>query len=175
LKYCRLDIDKTAKLQINASLRMGLKQVRSSQKETRLLLEKNAEMTVNGDFTMYSDSYIRVVKKGKLILNSGFINEGVQITCASKITIGKECTIARDVVIRDYDAHIIETPYYEISKPIEIGNHVWIGNRAMILKGVKIGDGSIIAAGAIVTHDVPENCIAGGVPAKILKDNITWH
>jgi acetyltransferase-like isoleucine patch superfamily enzyme/coenzyme F420-reducing hydrogenase beta subunit len=175
LKYCRIQIDKTARLIINGSLTMGLQQVFSSRRETRLLLEPETKMTVNGNYTMYADSYIRIIKNGELVLKSGFINEGVQITCASKITIGEGCVIARDVVIRDYDAHRIDLPDYEIAKPIEIGKHVWIGNRAMILKGVKIGNGAIIAAGAVVTKDVPANCIVGGVPATIIKENINWH
>jgi acetyltransferase-like isoleucine patch superfamily enzyme/coenzyme F420-reducing hydrogenase beta subunit len=174
LKYCRLDIAKTAQLIIKGSLTMGRQQVLISHKETRLLLEPNAKMTVNGNYIMYADAYIRVIKNGELILNSGFINEGVQITCASKISIGEGCVIARDVVIRDYDAHTIDIPDYEITT-IEIGNHVWIGNRAMILKGVKIGDGAIIAAGAVVTKNVPAKTIVGGVPAKVIKENINWY
>jgi acetyltransferase-like isoleucine patch superfamily enzyme/coenzyme F420-reducing hydrogenase beta subunit len=175
LRYCRVKIDKTAELTINGSLLMGLKQVVSSHRETRLLLEANAKMTVNGNYCICADSYIRVIKNGELILNSGFMNEGVQITCASKITIGADCTIARDVVIRDYDGHTIDIAGYKIAKPIKIGNHVWIGNRAMILKGVTIGQGSIIAAGAVVTKDVPANCIAAGVPAKIIREQVEWH
>ena len=174
-KYSRLDIDKTSQLIINGTLLMGRQQVSTSHKETRLLLESNAKMTVDGNYTMYADSYIRVVKNGELILNSGFINEGVQITCASKMIIGEGCVIARDVVIRDYDGHTIELPDYEIAKPIEIGKHVWIGNRAIILKGVKIGDGAVIAAGAIVTKDVPAKTIVAGVPAKVVKENIDWR
>jgi acetyltransferase-like isoleucine patch superfamily enzyme len=108
-------------------------------------------------------------------LNSGFINEGVQITCASKIIIGKECAIARDVVIRDYDGHMVDIPGYEKAKPINIGNHVWIGSRAMVLKGVTIGDGTIVAAGSVVTKDLPSKCIAAGVPAKVIKENIVWY
>lgn len=175
LKYSRVQLHKTSKLLIDGSLVIGYKQVASSHKETRLLLEENAQMIVNGNFVMYSDSYIRVVGNGKLTLNSSFINEGVQITCASEITIGNGCAIARDVIIRDYDAHELNTADYKIAKPIEIGDHVWIGNRAMILKGVKIGEGSVVAAGALVVKDVPPNSIVAGVPAKVIKENISWH
>lgn len=62
-----------------------------------------------------------------------------------------------------------------MTKPIKIGNHVWIGINATILKGVTIGDGAIIAAGAVVNKDVEENSLVGGVPAKILKKNIFWE
>ena len=173
-KYCRISIDNTAKLSLNSSLVMGIKQLHSSKLETRLLLEENSSITINGTFGIYCNSYIRVIKGGELVLDTGFINENVHITCASKIYIGKGCTIARDVIIRDFDAHSIEQEGFEIAMPITIGNHVWIGNRAMVLKGVSIGDGAVIAAGAIVTKDVPPRTLVGGVPAKVIKQNISW-
>jgi acetyltransferase-like isoleucine patch superfamily enzyme len=154
---------------------MGFKQVKSSKIETRLHIAENGKMEVNGHFTMYTGGFIKIMKNGHLILNSGFINERVDITCASKITIGEGCTIARDVIIRDYDAHTIDIPNYKIAKEINIGKHVWIGNRAMILKGVTIGDGAIIGAGSIVTKNVPAGCIVTGIPAKIMKEDIKWH
>lgn len=57
-------------------------------------------------------------------------------------------------------------------KPIKIGNDVWIGTRVIILPDVVIGDGSIIGAGAVVTHSVPEKAVVGGNPAKIIKYRI---
>lgn len=57
-----------------------------------------------------------------------------------------------------------------IAKPVTIGNDVWIGGNVTILPGVHIGNNVVIAAGAVVTKDVPDNCLAGGVPARILKD-----
>jgi acetyltransferase-like isoleucine patch superfamily enzyme len=61
-----------------------------------------------------------------------------------------------------------------MTQPIIIGNHVWVGMNATILKGVTIGDGAIIAAGSIVTKDVKANTLVGGVPARILKENVEW-
>ena len=174
LKYCRISIDNTAKLILNSNFTMGIKQVKTSHLETRLLLEKNSKMIIKGNFAMFCNSYIRVINGGELTIEDGFINENVQITCASKIYIGKGCTIARDVIIRDYDGHTIVQDEFQIAMLITIGNHVWIGNRAMILKGVTIGDGAIIAAGAIVTKNVPSECIVGGIPARIIKQNIKW-
>ena len=142
--------------------------------ETRILLERNSKLVVNGKFTAFAGSYIRVAPEGKLILNGGFINENVQITAGDVVEIGDGATIGRDVIIRSYDGHTIERPGYKISKPIIIGKHVWIGQGATILKGVKIGDGAIIASGAIVTKDVPACCIAAGVPAKIIEENVQW-
>lgn len=175
LKNSCIEIRKGAKIFLNDRLTLGDRQVKKSQLETRLLIEDNASLTVNSSFHISAGSYVRVIKGGCLILNGGYLNEGVHITCASIIEIGSGCAIAKDVIIRDFDAHTIEEPGYEIAKPVIIGNHVWIGNRAMILKGVTVGDGAIVAAGAIVTKDVPSHSLVGGVPAKIIKQNVNWH
>lgn len=63
---------------------------------------------------------------------------------------------------------------YEKTKPITIGNHVWIGMNVTILKGVTIGDGAVIAAGSVVTRDIPANTLGAGVPCKVIKENIEW-
>lgn len=170
-----IELQKGSLLNLNQTLTKGTPQVKGSRKETRLLLEEDATMTVNNQFMMFAGSYIRVIKGGHLILHGGFINENVQITCGDIIEIGKDCTIGRDVVIRSFDGHTIEEPGYKISEPIKIGNHVWIGQGAQVLKGVTIGDGAIVAAGAIVTKDVPAHTIVGGIPAKVIKENIKWH
>ncbi len=57
-----------------------------------------------------------------------------------------------------------------IAKPVKIGNDVWIGGNCTILPGVTIGNNVVVAAGAVVTKDVPDNCVVGGVPAKKIKD-----
>lgn len=170
-----VELDKGSKLTIEKTLTLGIPQVKGSKKETRLLLESNAKMEVKGDFQMFAGAYIRVITGGTLTLHGGFINENVQITCGDKIEIGKDCTIGRDVVIRSYDGHTIEQEGYQISEPIKIEDHVWIGQGAQILKGVHIGEGAIIAAGAVVTKDVPAHTIVGGVPAKVIKENVQWH
>lgn len=154
---------------------MGTKQVRKSRTETRILLEDNAKMTVDGDFNVYANSYIRVFPNSHLILHGGFINENVQISCGETIEIGEGATIGRDVCIRSYDGHTIEEDGYKIAEPIIIDRHVWIGQGATILKGVTIGEGAIVASGAIVTKNVPAHSIVGGIPAKVIKENVKWH
>ncbi len=89
------------------------------------------------------------------------------------ITLGNHVHITREVLFITHDGgtllfrHII--PDLEITAPIVIGDYVYIGARSMILPGVTIGNNCIIAAGSIVTKNIPENSVAGGVPAKIIK------
>ena len=105
--------------------------------------------------------------------NSGF--SGVQICCTKKITIGRNVWVGANVTIYDTDFHPID-PYERLildspasSADVIIDDCVWIGANAMILKGVHIGRGSVIAAGSIVTKDVPEFTVFGGNPAKLIR------
>jgi acetyltransferase-like isoleucine patch superfamily enzyme len=58
---------------------------------------------------------------------------------------------------------------------VTVGDKVWIGARVTVLKGVTIGDGAVVAAGALVTDDVPPRALVGGVPARVLRENVTWE
>lgn len=173
-KYCRLEISKKSIVNVKGKLIIGNKENSKSKMETRVSLNKNSEFIVNDKFSIGSGSDIRVFENAKLEIGSGYINGYSQIVCAKKIKIGKDVAIAREVVIRDTDAHDILYEGYKKEKEVNIGNHVWIGAKAMIMKGVTIGDGAIIAAGAVVTKDVPARCLVAGVPAKVIKTDIEW-
>ncbi|PKH09870.1 acyltransferase [Planomicrobium sp. MB-3u-38] len=96
----------------------------------------------------------------------------------SKIEIGNDCMISSSVDIRNGDSHSIldlETnKRLNYAKDIRIEDHVWIGAHVEILKGVNIGSNSIIGIRSLVTKDVPVNSIATGLPAKVVKESITW-
>lgn len=103
-----------------------------------------------------------------------WFNNSCTIICdGSEIYIGSNCLFGTGLNIFDSDFH--KTKINErnsgdhISKPVRIGDNVFTGFNVTILKGVSIGDNSVISAGSVVTTDIPENVIAGGIPAKILK------
>ena len=100
------------------------------------------------------------------------LTPGVRIASASKITIGDGCMFANSSYVSDADWHGIYDRAIPVGKtaPITLEENVWIGDRAVVGKGVTIGKNSIVAAGAVVVKDVPENVVVGGNPAKIIKE-----
>ncbi len=140
-----------------------------------LTLDENSRLIIGNFFYVVSGCHIAINKNATLKIGSGYIHSGATIDCSKRIEIGNDTIISKDVIIRDSDSHHIVSHPHISTQPIKIENHVWIGVRATILKGVTIGKGSIIAAGAVVTKDVPRNCLVGGVPAKIIKKNVEWE
>ena len=94
------------------------------------------------------------------------------------IEIGEDCLFSSDIVVRTGDSHSILNMDGKRTNPsmdVHIGNHVWIGNRVIVLKGSLINHNSIVATGAIVTKKFNEiNVILGGNPAKIIKECVNW-
>ena len=138
-----------------------------------LYMAKNSKIIIHGDFLLLSGHHIQLKEGAVLELGSGFMNHKGQITCREKITIGEGTIIGDEVMLLDTDSHLIKGS--RMTSPIYIGNHVWIGSRTIVLKGVTIGDGAIIAAGSVVSKNIPAGCLAGGVPARVLKENVEWE
>ncbi len=133
--------------------------------------------------------WLTILEKGKITIGDyTLIGNKTVIQAWDNVTIGAYCMISPDVWIQDNNSHSIYAQdrlvdmlgsrdfndtgidtTEAVKKPIFIGNHVWIGRRAMILKGVSIGDRAVVAAGAVVTHDVPPDTIVAGNPAVVVK------
>ena len=158
-----------------------------------------AEITVGDDFTAYHHCSFNAWGKGKIIFgNCCSVGSGTKIDCREAVTIGSHVLISWDVLIADYDPHPIDQAlraremeyshymtlprfgntkkpvfdragYKFKSSPVVIEDNVWIGTRAMIMKGVRIGQGSVVGAGAVVTKDVPPYTIVAGNPAVVVK------
>jgi acetyltransferase-like isoleucine patch superfamily enzyme len=100
--------------------------------------------------------------------NGTYLNRNTEIVAAQSVTIGRDCKIARDVIIMDTDQHELPGSGM-VAKPVHIGDHVWIGSRAIVLKGVTIGAGAVVAAGSVVTKDVPARAVVAGIPARVVR------
>lgn len=128
-----------------------------------------------------ADLYIEDNSNEIIFGNNNRILGRTHIACCEgqSVSFGDGCLFSTDVIFRNTDSHaIIDCKSGERINPaksIQIGNRCWFGNKTTILKGVSIGDDSIIATGAIVTHDVSNNSIAAGIPAKVVKTGIRWN
>lgn len=123
----------------------------------------------------------KMVKKKLIIGENCKIGDNVHIAVGEKVTIGKNVLLGSKVLISDLNhgnysgkgVHCNPSippdnrPIY--AEAISIGDNVWVGDNVCILKGVKIGNGCIIGANSVVNRDIPDNCIVGGIPAKVIK------
>lgn len=120
-----------------------------------------------------------VVDAGRLTFGHGTnVNgTGTKFLCAQEITVGQDCTFSWDVQVLDNDFHAITVDGVEqpSAAPVRIGDRVWVGTRAVVLKGVTVGDGAVIAAGAVVTKDVPAGAVVAGVPARVVGRADSWR
>ncbi len=98
---------------------------------------------------------------------------------ARRITVGKSCLFGGDVDVAVSDMHtIVDAASGERLNPardVRIGDHVWVGQRSLILKGVTIGAHSVIGAGSVVTREIPANCVAAGNPASVVRRGVSWR
>lgn len=144
-----------------------------------VLIGNNNSLSIGANTKISGPSRILLEGNSTLAIseNCGIRTSEILLRDAN-ISIGEKCMFAHGIKIRNHDSHKIYDKESQLvqnqPKDIHIGRHVWLGENCTILKGVKIGDDSIIATGAIVTKGCECGCILAGNPAKIIKENITW-
>lgn len=139
----------------------------------RVELGERVKISRCGEFLlMGSDAEIRLghhttVESARFIAHGG-----------TTLEVGPDCMFAYDVEVRTSDEHsILDASSGERINPdgsVCIGEHVWFGARSVVLKGVSIGNDTVIATGSIVSRDLGAGVVAGGVPAKQMRDGVTW-
>lgn len=177
-KTAIIEMDKNSQIQIarGTQFLFNCSWLKKDPAHSIIAIRSGGVIDVQGNTKIFSGASIFINKNARLTIGSGYINNNLNLHCFESITIGNDVAIADNFSIRDSDNHFIKNdPSYKMTKPIFIGNHVWIGINVTILKGVHIGNGAIIAAGAVVTKDVPAQCMAAGVPARIIKRNVQWE
>ena len=145
-------------------------------------------VNIRGNVTIGERCIIKFVEmSGTISVGNNTTINGPNIQLFAKlnpITIGNFCSIARDVAMQEYNHRIDRLSTYNVEKnifegkskddtiskgAIRIGNDVWIGTKSVILSGITIGHGAIVAAGSVVTKNVPPYAIVGGNPAKVIR------
>lgn len=187
-RNARMNIAKDATLKLGGRLILGLNPELGPGEETDfapesdqaavITLRPGASLETEGWVMVSPGSQVIVAPGGKVTLGKGHYNSvGSQIICKSSVTIGGDGGLSWGVLVMDSNFHPIFAgdDALDIDAPVTIGEHVWVGARTVVLKGATIGSGSIIAANSVVSGEIPPNVIAGGVPAKVLKERARWE
>ena len=142
--------------------------------ECHIILQEGTSIRDSKFVIRGSRCKICIGKNSAIGSNGEFVCMGID----NSLTIGEGCMIAYSVDIWATDSHPImdkkSGTILNSSTSVTVGNHVWIGKGASVLKGVRIGDDSVVGMKSIVTHDMEPSCIYAGIPAKKIKETITW-
>ena len=167
-------IGRNAKIVHNCgTLRMGMRWSVGRFRQSELVICDGATLEINDDFKVLTGSSVIIERGGRLELNKGGLNVNSRLVVFNSVTIGKDSYLSENVTVRDSDNHsFCGSKNYSI--PIKIGDNVLVGLNSTILKGVTIGNGSVVAANSLVNKDVPPRTLVGGIPAKVIKNEISW-
>ena len=123
---------------------------------------------------------IRMFRQSSLTIGRGTTMNGARIICdESDVTIGRDNLWSDEIIVQSNDQHgIVDLHTGAVlnggRRQTIVEDHVWIGRRTILMPDIRLGQGSILAAGAVLTGDMPGNTIFGGVPARLIRDNVTW-
>ena len=176
LPHCVVQFDKGSIINRNGSMTLGCSIFRRSKLETRLLVSRGGILDINGSVAIGYGSDIEVFNGGQLIFEgNNATNIACTIICGEKIQIGKDVMIGRNVTIRDNNGnHFINRAGYKNTRPVIVGDKVWLCEGCTIMPGVKIGDGAIVGAKAFVTSNVPAHSMVSGNPAVVVDEDVLW-
>jgi len=142
----------------------------------------NGAASVGGHKAGNFAAWIRIGQDSTVTIGDDVTStQSVSMACVEgqALSIGDDCMFATGCQVRTDDAHAI----YDVrtgarinpSKPVSIGNHVWLANGAVVLGGATIGDGTVIGMGSLVKGPIPNNCVAAGTPARITRTDTAWE
>lgn len=164
-------------VQLGARLNIGNGYFKKPILATAFGVKKGGKLITSGKESMFMyGADVEVFDGGILEIGSdcGF-NLGATIICGNHIKIGNGVKGGRHVTIRDNNGgHYMNLPGYKDSKPVEIGDHVWLCEGCTIMPGVKIGAGAVVGAKAVVFNNVPANTLVVGNPAQVVCSQIEW-
>ena len=172
--YTVIELQEGSLIELHGPLVVGTKKVKKSREETRLILERNARMTVNEDSHFGYGSDVEVFADAHLSMDHCGTNHNCTIICGKRIEMQGRVSLGRDVSIRDTNAHLIAIEGYKILRPVTIENHVWLCSGSTICPGVKIKAGAVVGANSYVIQNIPAHSLVSGNPAKVVMNDIAW-
>lgn len=141
----------------------------------RVRLDRSWNITLGTRVTLESDVWFKLdADRARVeVGEQTFLGRGTELDISEELVIGRHVLIAPGVFITDHNHRIEAGTLISqqgcVSRPVAVGDDVWIGARSVILAGVTIGRGAVVGAGAVVARDVPENTIVAGVPARVIR------
>lgn len=196
VRKCSIDITSISNEVIFKNIEILHSEFKIDGKNNHIMLNRSSHCIYKLSIKIYGNNNIiriednaiiyglRIVIRGNgcnVSIGRNFIeNQNCVIVCMGEnnyIKIGDDCMFSSDIDIWNTDSHRILNATGDIINaclPVKIGNHVWIGKRSSILKGVTLGDNSIVGFASVVTKDVEEKSIYAGNPARKIKGEINW-
>ncbi len=165
-------------LRLLASARLRLRRCDRVGARTRLrgrpYIVNEGHIEIGDRVTLHSHVVpieLHTVDGGRIEIGPGsFVNYGTIVTAYDSVRIGRECLIGHYVIVLDNSEHdVAQRGRPGRSRPVSVGDRVWLCDRAIVLPGVHIGEGAVIGAGAVVTKDVPAWTLAAGNPARVIR------
>lgn len=176
LSHTVVQFDKGADIEIGGRLIFGQKKFPKSKLESRILVNANGRLNIQGSNVIMYGADIEVFPGGELTMKGGVAsNINCTIICGERIELGQNVKIGRNVTIRDNNgSHYINRAGYKNSRPVIIGDKAWLCEGCTIMPGVHVGDGAIVGAGAFVTANVPAHSVVAGNPAVVVDEDVLW-
>jgi acetyltransferase-like isoleucine patch superfamily enzyme len=173
----KIAVSRTARVSIASSSLLVVGMAHDTPAGAVLRLRPRSLLRVDGRVQIMRGSNVTVGYDAELSVGAGtFLNDGSSVFCCSSISIGSGCAISWGTRILDTDVHkIIQAGLASQHAPVSIGRNCWIGADAVILKGSTLGHGSVVAAGAVVTSEVPPRSLVAGVPARVVREDVDWE
>ncbi len=180
IKSC-ITIRNNAKINLQGRLTIGnpnCKAASISRAPANIYFGYNSNVKIGKSISVGPGVNIIVKDNACLTIGNGtYFTSDMHLEAVSNISIGNDCAVSWGVTIIDDDHHTVineATANDQKRSEVVIGNHVWIGCNATVLKGTVIGNNCIVGAGSIVNGVFPDNSLIAGNPAKIIKSNIDW-
>jgi len=178
-KCAILDLTKGARIYLKGkNLEIGANRLKGSKEETRLRMKQGAEWYCNNGCMLVYGTTLEIHQQARLDSGFFYMNYGSTIICTKHITVGEDVWMGRNITIYDSDYHSMLNAQGETTNttlPVVIGDHVWLTNQIMVLKGVTIGEGAIVSPFALVRKDVqPKAMFVKRDEMIVVKDDVHW-